>query len=124
MLYLSAAAPAHDGPESLLEFLNRMGPFIPATLQAGDSVLVARDAIRCAIAAADAASRAEEGMPTLDLVHVQLDDGLEIEGVVRHTATGDRSRLSYHFNDADRFVAIESGEMIHYVHKQHVLFVS
>lgn len=122
MLYLASASRKHEGPESLLEFLNRAGTFVPVKLSTGDSALVGRDTIRCVIAARDT-THEELGIPSIDLVRVQMGDLPDIEGVLRHVDPHDRSRLSDHFNHADRFFAVESGETVHYVHKLHVLFI-
>lgn len=121
-LYLAPGAKRHEGPESLIELLNRAGPFIPCKLSSGESAMASRDAIRCVIAAPDAGVYEEPGVPALDMVRVQIRDFQEIEGVVRHVDPEDR-RLSDHFNNADRFFAIASGGSVYYVNKQHVVFI-
>jgi hypothetical protein len=123
MLYLAAGSPTHDGPESLEEFLNRAGAFLPVRLSTGDSAMIARDALLEVLAASDAAPNSGAGIPNLDIIRVQLREGPEIEGVIRHVDPDERSRLSDHFNNPERFLAIASGEEIHYVNKHHVLVI-
>jgi hypothetical protein len=123
MLYLSAGSPTHDGPETLQEFLNRSGAFLPVRLASGDSAMIARDALLEVVAARDSAPSTGTGIPNVDIVRVQLREGPEIEGVVRHVDPGAASRLSDHFNHAERFFAVESGDEIHFVNKHHVIII-
>jgi hypothetical protein len=123
MLYLAAGSPTHDGPESLEEFLNRAGAFLPVRLSSGDSAMLARDALLSVVAARDAAPTSGAGIPNVDIVRVQLREGPVIEGVVRHIDPDVSSRLSDHFNHTERFFAIEAGDEIHYVNKHHVLLI-
>lgn len=123
MLYLAAGSPTHEGPESLEEFLNRVGAFLPVRLSTGDSAMIARDALLEVVGARDTAPTAAVGLPNVDIVRLQLREGPEIEGVVRHVDPDSRSRLSDHFNGPDRFFTVESGDEIHYVNKHHVLVI-
>jgi len=123
MLYLAAGSPTHDGPESLEEFLNRAGAFLPVRLSSGDSAMIARDALLEVVAARDTAPTSGAGVPNVDIVRVQLREGSEIEGVVRHVDPDAGSRLSDHFNHLHRFFTVEAGDEIHYVNKHHVLII-
>lgn len=122
-LYLAAGSPRHDGPESLEEFLNRAGAFLPVRLGTGESAMIARDALLCVVAARDAAPPSEAGVPNVDMVRVQAREGPEIEGVMRHVDPDDHARLSDHLNLPDRFFAVESGDETYYVNKHHVVCV-
>lgn len=123
MLYLSAAAPAHDGGETLEEFLDRAGAFVPVRLSTGDAALIARDAVLSVVAARDAGTRSEVALPSLDIVRVLMREGPEIEGVLRHADPEDHARLSDHLNHVERFFAVESGDTTHYVNKHHVVSI-
>jgi hypothetical protein len=122
-LYLASLSSRHAGPETLEEFLNAPARFVAVRYPNGGHALVRRDAVLLVRAAAESRSAVDDlaSLPSIDLVHVRLDGGAELDGVLQRVDSAPRTRLSDYFNDAPRFFPLEVSGGLVYVNKDHVI---
>ena len=119
-------APSHDGPETVLDMLNRPDPFFPFRPDGrSDAVLL--------IAKAHTVVMAVEGVPFVDPARATAAQTAEVEIVLQggSTITG---RALFELPDAHRrlldflnapqeaFFAVTDGPTTHYVNRAHVLY--
>src|SRR5262245_6094967 len=125
-IFLAARVPQHDGPETLLEMLNRPEAFFPFRQDDGPVLLVARSQVvtlaveQEPIADPDRLSAAKE--VGLELV---LSNGTTIDGHARAELPQQHARTLDYLNaggGAAPFIALSNHESINYVNRAHVLF--
>jgi len=130
-IFLSARVPQHDGPETLLEMLNRPEPFFPfRPSDDGAVLLLARSQVvilaveHGPIEDPDRLTAAKE--MGLELV---LSNGTTIAGHARAELPSQHARTLDYLNagaagaaGAAPFIALSNHESTNYVNRAHVLF--
>jgi hypothetical protein len=126
-LFLPTVSKTHSGPETMDEFVNSDRRFFPVkSRDSGRSFLVSRNAILMLEVGTDAPMLFKmEGQiaSSVELVRLELDSGLAVEGSVRVITPPEKARLSDFFNQEDKFVPVETAERVTYVNKDHVVCV-
>ena len=123
-VYLASMSPTHPGAETLEELLNASARFLPVRYELGGHALVRREGVLLVRAEPEAriGDEIEEyPLPSIDLVHVRLDGGLELDGVLARVDRAQSARLSDYFNGAALFFALEVSGGLVYVNKDHVV---
>ena len=122
-IYLADAGCERAGPQTIADFLNATKRFFPVRRGDGGYALIRKSTV--VLLRLDVDSPIEmggepESLPAIDLVHLKLDNGEEIDGVLTHIGPDDRSRLSDFFNDEDDFFQLDVAGGKVYVNKAHV----
>ena len=125
-VFVMDRAPSHDGPETVLDMLNRAEPFFPFRPDGrADAVLL--------IAKAHTVQLAVAGLPVADPARVTAAQSAEVEIVLEGGATI-TGRALFELPDAHRrlldflnapqeaFFAVTEGSTTHYVNRAHVLY--
>lgn len=126
LVFLSEAAPGHEGPERLSDLLNGSDAFIPAQeANGGGMTFLHRTSIAVARVAAefdlDAASFTPE---TEHEVEIALADGSHLCGRVRYSLPPERARLVDFLNRAEPFFRLVERDAVALVGRAHVARVS
>lgn len=124
-IFLDLTTRAHEGPETIEDFLNAPRRFLPVR-HGADAALVSRVAIamvRVPPEVQGVARREVEGVSAVDMVRVLVLGGGEVSGVLAHVNVDGRARPSDHLNGPDDFFAIEDDVGVVFVNKRHVAAV-
>jgi hypothetical protein len=123
-LFLASASKSHPGPESMDEFLNRLGQFLPVRWEESDqSRLVNRDVIqRVEVNAETPVPSVKEGKQAthIDLIRVEMADGSFLEGTLPYVVSPQNPRVSDFINQPQIFFSLQIGSEIVYVNKRFV----
>lgn len=122
-VFLSEAAPGHDGPERLADLLNGTDPFIPAQVANGGgmtflhriSIAVARVAPEFDLEAGEAVSPDTEHE-----VEITLVDGTRVQGRVGYSLPPERARLVDFLNLCEPFFRVVEPDAVALVGRAHV----
>ena len=129
-LHLAEAVHAHEGPESMGDFLEADRHFLPVHDDDGKLLLLNRDGVVYLRIARDApvvTLRASGGMPAVDLVRVELpfaDEDAAIVGVLANELAPEDTRLSDIVNGPEQFLAIEDDRGTVFLQKHLVVSLS
>jgi hypothetical protein len=126
-VFLSEAAPGHNGGERLSDLLNSSGSqFIPAL----DAETNAMTFVHCEnLALARVAAELEPNVvdqftiPTEHEVEVRLMDGQKLRGLITYVLPEAHSRLTDYLNNAPPFIPLLEGEQVALINKRHVAYV-
>lgn len=123
--FLSSLSETHSGPETVEETLNRPRAFIPLRLRdSGESFLVRRENVRTVAVGREVRhllSSNETSGGCVDVVRLELEGDLEVEGTMATIAPLEYPRLSDYFNHADMsFIPIFVGEGVTFVNKSYI----
>jgi len=125
-VFLAPLSGRHAGEETVDEFLGSKRTFLPVRRPGGASCLVSRDALLCVEAGSEvptALGREETAGGPLELVRLELEGGVELEGALRLLGPAQSRRVSDAFNGDEQFVPLERGERTVYVNKRRVVCV-
>ncbi len=121
-VFLAPNSPRHDGPETLDEFLNAARSFLPVR-SGGSFLLLGSDSILVAKASPEAPLLSRlpgHVIANVYVVRVYLENGACVEGALSSNLPAGSSRVSDAFNQAGRFVPIESSDAVYLVRKDRV----
>lgn len=125
-VFLAPLSGRHAGEETVDEFLGSGRTFLPVRRAGGASCLVSRDALLCVEVGPEvptALGREETAAGALELVRLELEGGVELEGTLRLLGPAQSRRVSDAFNGTEQFVPLERGERTVYVNKRRVVRV-
>lgn len=121
-LFLSDAAPSHDGPERPSDLLNGRTDFLPALDGGGATTFLNRMSV--AVLRADPAAEPELAdevtIPTEHEVEVLLVDGTRLAGLVSYLRPDPRTRLVDVLNEPPPFLRLLEPGAVALVNKRHV----
>ena len=123
-IHLSSSSPFHDGSETLDEFFNAPRRFIPVHESGGRALLVGRNAIVSATAAASVPllTRLPGRVPeAIFFLKLHLETGTVVEGTLLANLPPASSRLSDAFNQAEEFLPVESADTVTFVRKDRIV---
>ncbi len=125
-VFLSAAAPSHDGPERLSDVLNGDAPFLPAREEeSGLMTFLHRASIAVArVAPAEEPPEASFTIPTEHEVEVTLTDGTCLSGLVAYVAPESHERLVDYLNRSEPFLRLLERDAVALVGRAHVARVA
>ena len=131
-LHLGEAVHAHEGAETLADFLEADRHFLPVHDDQGKLLLLNRDGIVYLRIARDAApilsmSASSAGLRAIDVVHVELpftDEDAAFVGVLANECPPDETRVSDVVNGPEQFLAIEDDRGTVYLQKHLVVSLS
>ena len=127
--YLQNVAETHEGPETMVEALNRPRQFVPVrSRSASELFLVRRSAIvtvRVGQEELPHVFQTVEGLVSfIDFVRLELHGGELLEGAVATLLPPESSRMSDYFNlDEAGFAPLLVGESVVYVNKEFINLV-
>ena len=124
-IFVADRVPQHEGPETVLEMLNRPEGFYAFRLESGDGILLVAKAHTVSLAVdepaildparLEAARRAE--------LEVVLEGGTTLAGRASFELPDFHQRLIDYLNaSTDPFFAVSTGATTHYVNRAHVLY--
>lgn len=117
-LYLAPLSQTRSGPQTVEDLMTETGCALPFRGPQGEFLLIGKRSI--AAAAVSAASGKPSGFWTPLSVHVHLSGGHRIEGNLL-VEEGAWTRLSTFLNSAPSWLAVESGDALIWVAKEHVI---
>jgi hypothetical protein len=129
-LHLAEAVHAHEGAETMADFLEAERHFLPVHDDAGKLLLLNRDGVvylRIPREAPVVSMRASGGFSAVDVVRVELpftDEDAAIVGVLANDLSPEDTRLSDIVNGPEQFLAIEDDRGIVFVQKHLVVSLS
>lgn len=123
--FLSSLSETHSGPETMEETLNRPRAFIPLQLrETEESFLVRRENLRTVAVGSETnnlVTREENLTGCVDVVRLEMEGDLEVEGTLATVAPREYPRLSDYFNHADTsFIPIFVGDGVTFVNKTYI----
>ena len=124
-IFVADRVPQHEGPETVLEMLNRPEGFYAFRPESGDGILLVAKAHTVALAVDEPAildpARLEAArMAELEVV---LEGGTTLMGRASFELPDFHQRLIDYLNASqDPFFAVASGDTTHYVNRAHVLY--
>jgi hypothetical protein len=127
MLRLGEHARAHEGEETLADFLEAEREFLPAHDDNDELRLIRRDAIVLARPKLNVPEKIRHdsgGIAAVDLVRVELPAGFpRLVGVLDAELHAADARLSDLVNGKERFLVMQDEGGVVFVHKLHVLTI-
>lgn len=121
-LFLSECAEDHAGPEQASDFFNSSNEFLVAQRENGTVVFVRRGSLSLVTLGLDDELLAGADPIAGDLcieesIHVELEDGLTLEGTTRYQRPEAQARLQDHLNGHEPFLLLYSSDQLHLVNK-------
>ncbi len=127
MVHLGAAVRAHEGEETLVDFLETEREFLPAHDDNDELRLIRRDAIvtvRPKLNVPEKIRHDSGGLAAVDLVRVELPKGFpRVVGVLDVEPHERDARLSDLVNGRERFLVMQDEGGVVFIHKRHVLTI-
>ncbi len=121
-LHLQARVAHHDGPESLLEMLNRDEEFVPVSLEGGGITFVSKDqvAVVACRSTPGAADPERAGAARHIGLEVMMTGGDEYRGWAAAELPPIRNRALDYLNGIGRFFSLNSDGVTWSIHRRHV----
>lgn len=126
-IFLAPHSRLHSGQETVDEFLDSGRDFLPVRGAERGSFLVNRESLLCLEVGPEAPTshrREETAGGALEIVRVELEGGVEVEGALRMLGPEQSRRVSDLFNETGRFLPLESKSGTVYLNKRRALRVS
>lgn len=124
-LYTMERVPQHDGPETVLEMLNRPEAFFAFRPQAGEELLLMAKGHTVTVSldsTAPITDPARLSAAKLLGFEVVLAGGTTLAGWASAELPPENSRLLDYLNSQDSFFALWTHAATHYVNRTHVLY--
>lgn len=124
-IFVADRVPHHDGPETVLEMLNRPESFYAFRADSGDEILLVAKAHTVFLSVAEPAigDPARLSAARMAEVEVVLASGTTLAGRASFELPDFHQRLLDYLNASrDPFFAVAEGDTTHYVNRAHVLF--
>jgi len=125
-VFLSEAAPTHEGPERLSDLLNGSDAFIPAVEASGGVTFLHRTSIAVARVSPDVEPDGGGGftIPTEHEVEITLADGTQLAGLVSYVLPPESARLGDFLNRCEPFFRLLERDGVALVGRAHVARVA
>lgn len=124
-IFVADRVPHHDGPETVLEMLNRPESFYPFRSEAEDEILLVAKAHTVSLSVAEPAIVDPDRLSAARMAEVEviLAGGTTLAGRASFELPDFHQRLLDYLNASrDPFFAVAEGDSTHYVNRAHVLF--
>lgn len=124
-VHLQERVPYRNGPETPLDMLDRPDPFLPLTMQGGESYFLSKSQIAvlsCEPPETEADVERRSVAQFLAL-HVILADGTDFQGIVSLELPPTRRRALDYLNSFKEFFVLWTGSTARYINRAHVRVV-
>ena len=124
-IFTADRVPQHDGPETVLEMLNRAEGFYPFRPESGDGVLLVAKAHTVSLSVAEPAITDPARLEAARMVELEvvLEGGATVTGRASFELPDFHQRLLDYLNAfQEPFFGVTTGGTTHYVNRAHVLF--
>ena len=124
-VHLQERVPHRNGPETPLDMLERSDPYLPLTIQSGESYFLSK--LQIAVLSCDPPESEDDverrSAAQFLALHVILVDGSDFQGIVSLELPPTRRRALDYLNSFKEFFVLWTGSTAHYINRAHVRVV-